>query len=139
MGSFYTESSYNFGTNSAQFPADRERHRGEAANDTKERPRAVQRRGRERYKGEDASGTRERTRAIQGKGRGAVPGRGRERYKGKGAERYQEEDASDTKERPRNGTRKTRGTVLQETGRMIPCLPQYRPPFVYGQSEESSV
>ena len=50
MGSFYTESSYNFGTNSAQFPADRERHRGEAANDTKERPRAVQRRGRERYK-----------------------------------------------------------------------------------------
>ena len=50
MGSFYTESSYNFGTNSAQFPADRERHKGEAANDTKERPRAVQRRGRERYK-----------------------------------------------------------------------------------------
>lgn len=77
MGSFYTESSYNFGTNSAQFPADRER-----------------------YKGEDASGTRER---------------------------------------PRNGTRKTRGTVLQETGRMIPCLPQYRPPFVYGQSEENFV
>ena len=69
MGSFYTESSYNFGTNSAQFPADRER-----------------------YKGEDAS-----------------------------------------------GTRKTRETVLQETGRMIPCLPHYRPPFVYGQSEESSV
>ena len=85
MGSFYTESSYNFGTNSAQFPADRERHRGEAANDTKERPRAVQRRGRERYKGEDASGTRERPRAIQG--------RDRERYKG--------ETASDTKERPR--------------------------------------
>lgn len=50
MGSFYTESSYNFGTNSAQFPADRERHKGEAANDTKERPRAIQRRGRERYK-----------------------------------------------------------------------------------------
>ena len=92
MGSFYTESSYNFGTNSAQFPADRERH-----------------------KGEDACGTRERPRAVQG--------RGRERYKGK--------DAGDT--------RKTRGTVLQETGRMIPCLPQYRPPFVYGQSEESSV
>ena len=92
MGSFYTESSYNFGTNSAQFPADRERHKGEAANDTKERPRAVQRRGRERYKGEDAS-----------------------------------------------GTRKTKRTLLQETGRMIPCLPQYRPPFVYGQSEESSV
>ena len=92
MGSFYTESSYNFGTNSAQFPADRERHKGEAANDTKERPRAVQRRGRERYKGEDAS-----------------------------------------------GTRKTKRTLLQETGRMIPCLPQYRPPFVYGQSEESFV
>ena len=92
MGSFYTESSYNFGTNSAQFPADRERHKGEAANDTKERPRAVQRRDRERYKGEDAS-----------------------------------------------GTRKTKRTLLQETGRMIPCLPQYRPPFVYGQSEESSV
>ena len=92
MGSFYTESSYNFGTNSAQFPADRERHRGEDANDTKERTRAVQRRGRERYKGEDAS-----------------------------------------------GTRKTKRTVLQETGRMIPYLPQYRPPFVYGQSEESSV
>ena len=50
MGSFYTESSYNFGTNSAQFPADRERCQGETANDTKERPRAVQRRGRERYK-----------------------------------------------------------------------------------------
>ena len=77
MGSFYTESSYNFGTNSAQFPADRERCQGETA---------------ERYKGEDAS-----------------------------------------------GTRKTRGTVLRETGRMIPCLPQYRPPFVYGQSEESFV
>lgn len=77
MGSFYTESSYNFGTNSAQFPADRERYKVGAANDTKERPR--------------------------------------------------------------NGTRKTRGTVLQETGRMIPCLPQYRPPFVYGQSEESFV
>ena len=77
MGSFYTESSYNFGTNSAQFPADRERHKGEAANDTKERPRAVQ--------------------------------------------------------------RKTKRTLLQETGRMIPCLPQYRPPFVDGQSEESSV
>ena len=77
MGSFYTESSYNFGTNSAQFPADRERHKGEAA--------------------------------------------------------------SDTRERPRNGTRKTRGTVLRETGRMIPCLPQYRPPFVFGQSEESFV
>ena len=90
MGSFYTESSYNFGTNSAQFPADRERCQGETANDTKERPRAVQRRGRERYKGEDASGTRERTRAIQGKGRGAVPGRGRERYKGEAAERYKE-------------------------------------------------
>ena len=73
MGSFYTESSYNFGTNSAQFPADRERHKGEAANDTKERPRAVQRRGRERYKGETASDTRERPRAIQR--------RGRERYK----------------------------------------------------------
>ena len=69
MGSFYTESSYNFGTNSAQFPADRERH-----------------------KGEDAC-----------------------------------------------GTRKTKRTLLQETGRMIPCLPQYRPPFVYGQSEESFV
>ena len=58
MGSFYTESSYNFGTNSAQFPADRgrykgdaaERYKGEAASDTKERPRAIQRRGRERYK-----------------------------------------------------------------------------------------
>ena len=138
MGSFYTESSYNFGTNSAQFPADRERHRGEDANDTKERPRAVQRRGRERYKGEDASGTRERPRAIQR--------RDRERYKG--------EDASGTKERTRavqrrgrerykgedaSGTRKTKRTLLQETGRMIPCLPQYRPPFVYGQSEESSV
>ena len=85
MGSFYTESSYNFGTNSAQFPADRERCQGEDA---------------ERYKGETAGGTRERT---------------------------------------RSGTRKTRRTVLQETGRMIPCLPQYRPPFVYGQSEESSV
>ena len=74
MGSFYTESSYNFGTNSAQFPADRERCQGEDA---------------ERYKGETAggtrertrSGTRERTRAIQGKGRGAVQGRGRGRYK----------------------------------------------------------
>ena len=73
MGSFYTESSYNFGTNSAQFPADRERHRGEAANDTKERPRAVQGRGRKRYKGETASDTKERPRAIQR--------RGRERYK----------------------------------------------------------
>ena len=92
MGSFYTESSYNFGTNSAQFPADRERHKGEDASGTRERPRAIQRRDRERYKGETAS-----------------------------------------------GTRKTRRTVLQETGRMIPCLPQYRPPFVYGQSEESSV
>ena len=108
MGSFYTESSYNFGTNSAQFPADRERCQGETA---------------ERYKGEAASGTREKPRAAQG--------RGRERYKG--------EDASGTRERPRNGTRKTRGTVLRETGRMIPCLPQYRPPFVYGQSEESFV
>ena len=115
MGSFYTESSYNFGTNYAQFPADRERHKGEAANDTKERPRAVQGSGRKRYKGEDASGTRERPRAIQR--------RDRERYKG--------EDAS--------GTRKTKRTLLQETGRMIPCLPQYRPPFVYGQSEESFV
>ena len=57
MGSFYTESSYNFGTNSAQFPADRERHRGEAANDTKERTRAVQRRGRERYKENKEDGT----------------------------------------------------------------------------------
>ena len=36
MGSFYTESSYNFGTNSAQFPADRERHKGEAAERYKE-------------------------------------------------------------------------------------------------------
>jgi len=92
MGSFYTESSYNFGTNSAQFPADREQHKGEAASGTKERPRAMPGRDRERYKGEDAS-----------------------------------------------GTRKTKRTLLQETGRMIPCLPQYRPPFVYGQSEESSV
>ena len=100
MGSFYTESSYNFGTNSAQFPADRERYKGETASGTRERPRAVQGRGRGRYKGEDASDTRERTRAVQ---------------------------------------RKTRRTVLQETGRIIPCLPQYRPPFVYGQSEESSV
>lgn len=50
MGSFYTESSYNFGTNSAQFPADRERHKGEDACGTRERPRAVQGRGRERYK-----------------------------------------------------------------------------------------
>ena len=82
MGSFYTESSYNFGTNSAQFPADRERYKGEDASDTKEGPRAVQRRDRERYKGEDAS-----------------------------------------------GTRKTKRTVLQETGRIIPCLPQYRPPI----------
>ena len=39
MGSFYTESSYNFGTNSAQFPADRERFQGETA---------------ERYKGDAA-------------------------------------------------------------------------------------
>ena len=75
MGSFYTESSYNFGTNSAQFPADRERCQGETA---------------ERYKGEAAS---------------------------------------DTREMPRSGTRKTRGTVLRETGSMIPCLPQYRPPI----------
>ena len=74
MGSFYTESSYNFGTNSAQFPADRERcqgetaerYKGEAASGTREKPRA-------RYKGEAASGTRERPRAIQR--------RGRERYK----------------------------------------------------------
>ena len=73
MGSFYTESSYNFGTNSAQFPADRERH-----------------------KGEDACGTRERTRAIQGKGRGAVQGRGRERYKGEAAERYKENKGDGT-------------------------------------------
>ena len=36
MGSFYTESSYNFGTNSAQFPADRERYKGEDASGTKE-------------------------------------------------------------------------------------------------------
>ena len=36
MGSFYTESSYNFGTNSAQFPADRERYKGEAAERYKE-------------------------------------------------------------------------------------------------------
>ena len=92
MGSFYTESSYNFGTNSAQFPADRERCQGETANDTKERPRAVQRRGRERYKGEDASGTRERPRAIQR--------RDRERYKG--------EDASGTKERTRAVQRRCR-------------------------------
>ncbi len=81
MGSFYTESSYNFGTNSAQFPADRERCQGETA---------------ERYKGEAASGTRERTRAIQGKGRGAVPGRGRERYKGEAAERYKENKGDGT-------------------------------------------
>ena len=54
MGSFYTESSYNFGTNSAQFPADRERHKGEDACGTRERPRAVQGRGRERHKGEAA-------------------------------------------------------------------------------------
>ena len=100
MGSFYTESSYNFGTNSAQFPADRERYKGETARGTRERPRAVQGRGRERYKGEAAS---------------------------------------DTREMPRSGTRKTRRTVLRETGRMIPCLPQYRPPFVYGQFEESFV
>ena len=73
MGSFYTESSYNFGTNSAQFPADRERHKGEAASGTRERTQAVQGRDRERYKGETASDTKERTRAVQG--------RGRERYK----------------------------------------------------------
>ncbi len=104
MGSFYTESSYNFGTNSAQFPADRERHKGEDACGTRERPRAVQGRGRERYKGKDAgdtrerarSGTRERTRAIQWKGRGAVPGRGRERYKGEAAERYKENKGDGT-------------------------------------------
>ena len=100
MGSFYTESSYNFGTNSAQFPADRERCQGETA---------------ERYKGKAASGTRERTRAIQGKGRGAVPGRGRERYKGKGAERYQEEDASDTRERTRAVQRRGRERYKGET------------------------
>ena len=79
MGSFYTESSYNFGTNSAQFPADRERHRGgrgrerykgEAASGTRERTQAVQGRDRERYKGEAASDTKERTRAVQGKQRG---------------------------------------------------------------------
>ena len=81
MGSFYTESSYNFGTNSAQFPADRERHRGEAANDTKERPRAVQRRGRERYKGEDACDTRERARSDTKERPRAVQRRCLERYK----------------------------------------------------------
>ena len=70
MGSFYTESSYNFGTNSAQFPADRERHKGEAASGTRERTQAVQGRDRERYKGETASDTKERTRAVQGKQRG---------------------------------------------------------------------
>ena len=88
MGSFYTESSYNFGTNSAQFPADRERHKGEAAGDTKERPRAVQGRGRKRYKGETASDTKERPRAIQG--------RGRERHKGEAAERYKENKGDGT-------------------------------------------
>ena len=112
MGSFYTESSYNFGTNSAQFPADRERcqgetaerYKGEAASGTREKPRAAQGRGRVRYKGKDAgdtrerarSGTRERTRAIQWKGRGAVPGRGRERYKGEAAERYKENKGDGT-------------------------------------------
>ena len=54
MGSFYTESSYNFGTNYAQFPADRKRYKGEAASGTREKPRAAQGRGRERYKGEAA-------------------------------------------------------------------------------------
>lgn len=73
MGSFYTESSYNFGTNSAQFPADRERCQGETA---------------ERYKGEAASGTREKPRAAQG--------RGRERYKGDAAERYKESKGDGT-------------------------------------------
>ena len=57
MGSFYTESSYNFGTNSAQFPADRERHKGEAA---------------ERYKEEAASDTRERPRSGTRKTRRTV-------------------------------------------------------------------
>ena len=85
MGSFYTESSYNFGTNSAQFPADRERCQGETA---------------ERYKGEAASGTREKPRAAQG--------RGRERYKGDAAERYKGEPASDTKEGPRAVQRRGR-------------------------------
>ena len=57
MGSFYTESSYNFGTNSAQFPDDRERYKGEVASGIKERSRAVQRRGRERYKENKGDGT----------------------------------------------------------------------------------
>ena len=96
MGSFYTESSYNFGTNSAQFPADRERCQGETA---------------ERYKGEAASGTREKPRAAQG--------RGRERYKGDAAERYKGEPASDTKEGPRavqrRGRERYKGEAASDT------------------------
>ena len=96
MGSFYTESSYNFGTNSARFPADRERcqretaerYKGDAASDTRERPRAIQGKGRERYKGEAASGTREKPRAAQGRGRG--------RYRGDAAERYKENKGDGT-------------------------------------------